>query len=61
MKQDERQSCLKPSYVLGLALWLVSREGGCSKEGAKRDKISSKNHPTNHQHTVFHIIHISKK
>ena len=33
MKQDERQGCLKPSYVLGPTLWPVSGDGGCSEEG----------------------------
>ena len=39
MKQDESQGCLKPSYVLGPALRLLSGEGGCSKEGTKRAKM----------------------
>ena len=57
MKQDESQGCLKLSYVLGPALWTLTREGGCSEEGAKRDKnISDKNHPRNHQHTVKYFI-----
>ena len=45
MKQDESQGCLKPSYVLGPALWPLSGEGECSEEEAERDKISNKNHP----------------
>ena len=36
---------LKPNYVPGPALWPLSRRGGCSDEGAKRDKNSNKNHP----------------
>ena len=36
-------------------------QGECTEEGAKRDKISNKNHPRNHQYTVvFHTIQISK-
>ena len=31
--EDESQGCLKPSYVLGPALWPVSGEGGSSEEG----------------------------
>ena len=52
MKKDDRQDCLKPRYVPKLALGPLSGEGGCSEEGLKRDKISNKNHPRNHQHTV---------
>ena len=52
MKKDESQGSLKPSYVLGP----LAGEGGCSKEGAKRDKISKKNHIRNHQHTVQYRI-----
>ena len=52
MKQDESQGCQNSSYVPGSTLWPLSREGGCSKEGTKRDRISNKNPPTNHQHTV---------
>ena len=36
MKQDESQSCLKPSYVLGSALWPLAGEGGCSEEGGQK-------------------------
>ena len=32
-KQDKSQGCLKPSYVVGPAVWPVSGEGGCSEEG----------------------------
>ena len=35
MKQDESQACLKPSYVLGPALWPVSGEGGYSEKGGQ--------------------------
>ena len=41
MKQDESQGCLRPSYVLGPALWPVSGEGGCSKEGGGAKEIKS--------------------
>ena len=53
MKQDESQGCLKLSHVLGLALWTLTGEGGCSEEGVKGDQnISDKNYPRNHQHAV---------
>ena len=36
-------------------------QGECIEKGAKRDKISNKNHPRNHQYTVvLHTIQISK-
>ena len=37
MKQNESQGCLKPSYVLGPALWPVSGEGGCSEGGGPNE------------------------
>ena len=51
MKQDESQGCLKASSVMGPALWPLSGEVGGSEEGVKKDKISNKKHPRNHQHT----------
>ena len=45
MVLDETQSCLKPCYVPGPSLGPLSREDVCSEDGAKRDKISNKNHP----------------
>ena len=42
MKQDESQGCLKPSYILGPALWLVSGDGGCSAEGGQEIKSQTR-------------------
>ena len=42
MKQDKIKGCLKPSYVLGPALWPVSEEGGCSEGGRGAKDIKSK-------------------
>ena len=35
--------------------------GGRGGTGRERDKISNKDHPRNHQQTVFNTIHISNK
>ena len=44
MTHDENQGCLKPSYVLGPALWPLSGEDGCIEErggGAKEIKFQT--------------------
>ena len=56
MKQDESQGCFKPSYVPGPGLWPLSGEGGCSEEGTKRDIMSNKAHPRNHQHAELCFV-----
>ena len=55
----ESQGCLKPSCVLGPALWPLSGVNGCSEEG--RDKIKKKNKKKkndhrNHQPTVKYFM-----
>ena len=58
VKQGESHGCLKPSYVLGPTLWHLSGEEGYSKEGAKREKISNKDHHRNqHNTTVLYFIY----
>ena len=42
MKRDERQGCLKPSYILEPALWPLSWEGGCSERGPKETKSQTR-------------------
>ena len=53
MKQNESQGCLKSGYVLWPALWPLSGEDGYRVKGPKRQKISNKNSPRNHQCTVI--------
>ena len=48
---DENQGCLKPGYI-PLPYGLCLGEVDAVWRGVKRDKISNKNHPTKHQHTV---------
>ena len=52
MKQDESHSCLNTN-TYKVVLWSLAGEGGCNEEGAKRDKISNKNHPKKHQHMSY--------
>ena len=42
MKQDERQGCLKTSYLLGPALRPLSGEVGWSEEGPKEIKYQTR-------------------
>ena len=50
MKQDQSQGCLNSNYYKGAALGPFAGDGGCSEEGAKKDKMSNKNHPKNYHH-----------
>ena len=61
MKQNESQGCLNTIITKGPTLWPLAGEGGCSVEGAKRDKLSNKNHPKNHQHISYNLYFQKKK